>query len=171
MNVMKKRPKHKKMTSVGRVSGFGLTTKVGVHFKEDSKIRKERRSKVEEAQRWEIVDLKAQVAVLPAQMEVKFEARLLQVIPPKLWEGLAAWNAAGGVGPIPVLSVSGNNSAQHVSPNMVTPPSYPSVDPFMGLSPLAADTNNAQPAPVPNTNTRLPPPPQPNTNVQPPPPP
>jgi hypothetical protein len=51
MNVMKKRPKHKKMTSAGRVFGFGLTTKVVVHFKEDSKIREERRSKVEEAQR------------------------------------------------------------------------------------------------------------------------
>jgi hypothetical protein len=58
---MKKRPKHKKMTSAGRVSGFGLTTKVGVHFKEESKARKERRSKVEEVQRWEIADLKVQV--------------------------------------------------------------------------------------------------------------
>jgi hypothetical protein len=36
---------------------------------------------------------------------------------------------------------------------MVTPPSYPLADLFVGLSPLAADTNNAQPAPVPNTNT------------------
>jgi hypothetical protein len=134
---------------------------------------------VEEAQRREIADLKAQVAALPAQMEEKFKARLRQVIPPQLWEGLAAWNATGGVGPIPVPSVSGSNSAQHVSPNMVTPPSYPSADPFARLSPLAADTNNAQPAPVPNTNTRPPPPPQPNTNtrlppntnVQPPPPP
>jgi hypothetical protein len=126
---------------------------------------------VEEAQRREIADLKAQVAALPVQMEEKFKARLHQVIPPQLREGLAAWNAAGGVGTIPVPSVSGSNSAQHVSPNMVTPPSYPSADPFAGLSPLAADTNNAQPAPVPNTNTRLPPPPQLNTNVQLPPPP
>jgi hypothetical protein len=66
--------------------------------------------------------------------------------------------------------MSDSNSAQHVSPNMVTLPSYPSADPFTGLSPLAANTNNAQPAPVPKTNTRLPPPPQPNTNMQPPPP-
>jgi hypothetical protein len=73
---MKKRPKHKKMTSAGRVSSFGLTTKVGLHFKEESKTRKERRSKVEGAQRREIADLKAQVAALPAQMEEKFEARL-----------------------------------------------------------------------------------------------
>jgi hypothetical protein len=171
MNIMKKRPKHKKMTSARRVSGFGLTTKVGVHFKEESKARKERRSKVEEAQRREIADLKVQVAALPAQMEEKFESRLCQVIPPQLWEGLAVWNAAGGVGPIPVPSVSGNNSAQHVSPNMVTPPFYPSADPFARLSPLATDTNNAQPAPVPNTNTRPPPLPQPNTNTRPPPPP
>jgi hypothetical protein len=63
---MKKRPKHKKMTSAGRDSGFGLTTKVGVHFKEESKTKKERRSKVEEAQRREIADLKVQVAALPA---------------------------------------------------------------------------------------------------------
>jgi hypothetical protein len=69
------------------------------------------------------------------------------------------------------MDVSGSNSAQHVSPNMVTQPSYPSADPFVGLSPLAADTNNAQPTPVPNTNTRPPPLKQPNTNVQPPPPP
>jgi hypothetical protein len=46
---MKKRPKHKKVTSAGRVSGCGLTTKVGVHFKEESKARKERRSTVKEA--------------------------------------------------------------------------------------------------------------------------
>jgi hypothetical protein len=164
-NVIKKRPKHKKMTSNGCVSGFGLSTKVGIHFKEDSKTRKERRSKVEEAQRWEIADLKAQVATLPAQMEEKFKARLRQVIPPQLWEGLAAWNAAGGVGPIRVPSVSGSNSAQHMTLNMVTPPSYPSADPFAGLSLLAADTNNMQPAPVPNTNKRPSPPPQPNTNV------
>jgi hypothetical protein len=75
-NAIKKRPKNKKMTSVGCVSGFGLSMKVGIHFKEDSKTRKERRSKVEEMQRREIVDLKAQMAVLPAQMEEKFKARL-----------------------------------------------------------------------------------------------
>jgi hypothetical protein len=92
-------------------------------------------------------------------MEEKFEARLRQVIPPQLWEGLAVWNAAGGVGPISVPSVSCSNLAQHVSLNMVTLPSYPSVDPFAGLSPLVADTNNAQPTPVPNTNTRPRPPP------------
>jgi hypothetical protein len=51
---------------------------------------------------------------------------------------------------------------------MLNPPSYPSAEPFTGLSPLAADTNNVQPAPVPNTNTQPPPPPKPNTNVQPP---
>jgi hypothetical protein len=48
-NAIKKRPKHKKMTSDRCISGFGLSTKVGVHFKEDSRTRNERRSKVEEA--------------------------------------------------------------------------------------------------------------------------
>jgi hypothetical protein len=110
MYAIKKRPKHKKMTSAGCVSGFRMSTKVGDYFKEDSKTRKERRSKLEEAQRQEIADLKVQMVALPAQME-KFEARLHQVIPPQLWEGLAAWNAAGGVGPIPVPSVSSSNSA------------------------------------------------------------
>jgi hypothetical protein len=86
-NIMKKRPKHKKMTSAGCVFGFRLTMKVGVHFKEESKAKKERRSKVEEAQRWEISNLKVQVATLPAQMEEKFKARLRLVIPPQLWEG------------------------------------------------------------------------------------
>jgi hypothetical protein len=62
--------------------------------------------------------------------------------------------------------VSGSNSAQHVSPNMVTPPSYPSADPFARLSLLAADANNTQPAPVPNTKMQPLPLPQPNTNVQ-----
>jgi hypothetical protein len=132
------------MASAGRVSGFGLSTKVGVHFKEDSKTRKERRRNVEELQRLEIADLKAQTAVLPTQMEEKFKARLRQVIPPQLWEGLAAWNATGGVGPILVPSVSGSNSAQHVLPNMVTLPSYPSANLFTGLSPPAAAGVGAQ---------------------------
>jgi hypothetical protein len=46
---IKKGPKHKKMTSARRVSGFRMSMKVGVYFKEDSKTRKERKSKVEEA--------------------------------------------------------------------------------------------------------------------------
>jgi hypothetical protein len=65
-----------------------------------------------------------------------------------------------------VPNVFGSNLAQHVSPNMVTPPSYPSANPFAGLSPPAPDTNNAQPVLMPNTNSQPPPLPQPNTNVQ-----
>jgi hypothetical protein len=84
-NAIKKRPKNKKIMSAGHVSGFGLSMKVGIHFKEDSKTRKERRSKVEEMQRLEIADLKAQIAALLVQMEEKFEARLRRVIPPQLW--------------------------------------------------------------------------------------
>lgn len=149
INVAKKRPKNKKMTSSGRVAGFGLSTKVGVHFKEDAKTRKERRSKREEEQARKIQHLEAQVAELPAQMEAKMEAKLRQMFPPQLWEGLAKWNAAGGVGPIPVPSVSGSNSSQHLSPNMVTPPSNPSAQPLALVSPqpaAAAPNTDAQPA-------------------------
>lgn len=141
------------MTSSGRVAGFGLSTKVGVHFKEDAKTRKERRSKREEEQARKIQQLEAQVAELPAQMEAKMEERLRQLIPSQLWEGLAKWNAAGGVGPIPVPSVSGSNSHQHVSPNMVTPPSNPSAQPLTLVSPQpAAPNTDVQPVkPAPNT--------------------
>ena len=135
INVAKKRPKNKKMTSSGRVAGFGLSEKVGVHFKEDAATRKERRTKREEEQARKIQHLEAQVAELPAQMEAKMEEKLRQMFPPQLWEGLAKWNAAGGVGPIPVPSVSGSNSHQHASPNMVTPPSNPSAQPLALVSP------------------------------------
>ena len=154
INVAKKRPKNKKMTSSGRVAGFGLSTKVGIHFKEDAETRKERRTKREEEQARKIQHLEAQVA----EMEAKMEEKLRQMLPPQLWEGLAKWNAAGGVGPIPVPSVSGSNSHQHASPNMVTPPSNPLVHPLALVSPqpaAAAPNTDVQPAaPAPNTNAQ-----------------
>ena len=147
INVAKKRPKNKKMTSSGRVAGFGLSTKVGVHFKEDAETRKERRTKREEEQARKIQHLEAQVA----EMEAKMEEKLPQMLPPQLWEGLAKWNAAGGVGPIPVPSVSGSNSHQHASPNMMNPPSNPLAHPLTLVSPqpaAPAPNTNAQPAPL-----------------------
>uniref|UniRef100_A0ACD6ASB1 Uncharacterized protein n=1 Tax=Avena sativa TaxID=4498 RepID=A0ACD6ASB1_AVESA len=87
---------------------------VGVHFKEDVKIRKERRDKRTEEQAWKIEQLEAEVSELPAKLEAKMEAKMKEkmrsMFPPHLWEGLSKWNAAGGVGPIPVPSVSGSNS-------------------------------------------------------------
>ena len=139
------------MTSSGRVAGFGLSTKVGVHFKEDAETKKERRTKREEQQARKIQHLEAQVAEMEAKMEAKMEEKLRQMLPPQLWEGLAKWNAAGGVGPIPVPSVSGSNSHQHASPNMVTPPSNPLAHPLAWVSPqpaAAAPNTNAQPAPL-----------------------
>lgn len=158
VNVKKKRAKNKKMTSGGRVAGFGLTTKVGVHFKEDAKTRKERRDKRAAEQARKIEQLEAEVAEMPAKMEAIMEEKLRAMFPPQLWEGLAKWNAAGGVGPIPVPSASGSNSQQHPSPNFVTPPSNPCAHPLPTLvspQPAAAAPNTqAQPAaaPAPNTN-------------------
>src|SRR4051812_41014916 len=79
-------------------------------------------------------------------MEEKLEARLRQIIPPELWEGLTQCNAAGGVGPIPVPSVSDSNSYQHLFPNFVTPPSNTLAQPVTLLSPPAPNTNAASSA-------------------------
>jgi uncharacterized protein YceH (UPF0502 family) len=59
------------MTSGGRVAGFGLTTKVGVHFKEDANTKKERREKRAAEQARKIEQLEAEVAELSAKLEAK----------------------------------------------------------------------------------------------------
>ena len=97
------------------------------------------------------------------------QQKIREIIPDELWEGLAAWNAAGRRGPLVVPSISGSNSIQHVSPNVVTPetakveaqPAAAHVPPPAGantnahpevdlVTPPPADANTEQPvAPVP----------------------
>jgi hypothetical protein len=96
------------------------------------------------------------------------QQKLREIIPDELWEGLAAWNAAGLRGPLVVPSISGSNSIQHVSPDVVTPdtanveaqsaatpvplPPLPTrTHPEVALvTPPPADANTEQPiAPVP----------------------
>jgi hypothetical protein len=97
------------------------------------------------------------------------QQKLREIIPDELWEGLAAWNAAGQRGPLVVPSISGSNSIQHVSPDVVTPntanveaqPAAAPVPPPTAantnahpkvalVTPPPADTNTEQPiTPVP----------------------
>ena len=58
----------------------------------------------------------------PQLVAEKVEERIREIIPPGLMEGIAAWNAAGRVGPIQVPSMTGSNSAVDVSPDVVTQP-------------------------------------------------
>jgi hypothetical protein len=49
------------------------------------------------------------------------QQKIREIIPDEQWEGLATWNAVGRQGPLVVPSISGSNSIQHVSPDVVTP--------------------------------------------------
>jgi hypothetical protein len=82
---------------------------------------------------------------MPDLIAEQVQQKLREIIPDELWEGLAAWNAAGRRGALVVPSISGSNSIQHVSPDVVTPdtanveeaqPAAASVPP-----PAAANTN------------------------------
>jgi hypothetical protein len=58
---------------------------------------------------------------MPDLIAEQVQQKLREIIPDELWEGLAAWNAACRRGTLVVPSISGSNSIQHVSPDMVTP--------------------------------------------------
>jgi hypothetical protein len=58
---------------------------------------------------------------MPDLIAEQVQQKLRKIIPDELWEGLAAWNAAGRRGPLVVPSISGSNSIQHVLPDVVTP--------------------------------------------------
>jgi hypothetical protein len=70
------------------------------------------------SERREVEKLREQMPDLIAQ---QVQQKLRKIIPDELWEGLAAWNAAGRRGALVVPSISGSNSIQHVSPDVVTP--------------------------------------------------
>jgi hypothetical protein len=58
---------------------------------------------------------------MPDLIAEQVQLKIGEIIPDEPWEGLTVWNAAGRQGPLVVPSISGSNSIQHVSPDMVTP--------------------------------------------------
>jgi hypothetical protein len=104
------------------VAGYGTYDKVGDFKKEDREVKKERKAAAAAAaaasERREVEKLREQMPDLIAE---QVQQKLCEIIPDELWEGLAAWNAAGRRGALVVPSISGSNSIQHVSPDMVTP--------------------------------------------------
>jgi hypothetical protein len=58
---------------------------------------------------------------MPDLIAEQVQQKLREIISDELWEGFAAWNAAGRRRPLVVPSISGSNSIQHVSPDVVTP--------------------------------------------------
>ena len=132
-NIFKDRDVDLPLTSAGRVSGFGLNMKVAEYYdSSDAKSRKERRTtskdKAEVQELKKKVDLLEQAKVdsstVDKLVENMVKERLREFIPPRLLEGIAAWNAKGQKGPIHVPSFTGSNSSRNrpESPDMVTPP-------------------------------------------------
>jgi hypothetical protein len=148
INMIKGRAKSFPLTSAGRVASYGMYDKVGDFKKEDREAKKERKATAVAAatsERREVEKLREQMPDLIAE---QVQQKLREIIPDELWEGLAAWNAAGRRGPLVVPSISGSNSIQHVSPDVVNPDT--------------ANIKEAQPAAAP-----VPPPAATNTNAHP----
>jgi hypothetical protein len=145
--------------------------KVGDFKKEDREAKKERKAATAAAvaaasEKREVEKLREQMPDLIAQ---QVQQKIHEIIPDELWEGLAAWNAAGRRGPLVVPNISGSNSIHHVSPDVVTPdtanvevqPAAAPVPPPTGantnahpevalVTPPPANANTEQPiAPVP----------------------
>jgi hypothetical protein len=107
------------------VAGYGTYDKVGDFKKEDHAAKRERKAAAAAAvaaaaasERREVEKLWEQMPDLIAE---QVQQKLREIIPDELWEGLAAWNTAGRRGALVVPSISGSNSIQHVSPDVVTP--------------------------------------------------
>jgi hypothetical protein len=117
--MIKGRAKSLPPTSAGRVAGYGTYDKVGDFKKEDREVKKERKAAPAAAsENREVEKLREQMPDLIAE---QVQQKLREIIPDELWDGLAAWNVAGRRGPLVVPSISGSNSIQHVSPDVVTP--------------------------------------------------
>jgi hypothetical protein len=104
------------------VASYGTYNKVGDLKKEDREAKKERKAAAAAtavaSERREVEKFWEHMPDLIAE---KVQQKLREIIPDELWEGLAAWNAAGRRGPLVVPSISDSNSIQHVSPDVVTP--------------------------------------------------
>jgi hypothetical protein len=147
--MIKGRAKSLPPTLAGSVAGYGTYDKVGDFKKEDREVKKERKAAVAAAavvasEKCEAEKLWEQMSDLIAK---QVQQKLREIIPDELQEGLAAWNAAGRRGPLVVPSISGSNSIQHVSLDVVTP-----------------DTANVE---VQSADTLVPPPAGANTNAHP----
>jgi hypothetical protein len=121
INVIKGRAKSLPPTSASRVAGYGTYDKVGDFKKEDREAKKERNAAaaaVTTSERREVEKLREH---MPDLITEQVQQKLREIIPDELWEGLAAWNAAGRRGPLVVPNISGSNSIQHMSPDVVTP--------------------------------------------------
>ena len=143
-NKFKDRDMEKLPTSAGCVPGFGTSMKVAEYYQSDAKTRKERRTTTKD--KAEVLELKKKFESLEKKVESVdklVDARVRQLIPPGLMEGLAAWNAAGQKGPIPVPSFTGSNSSlnKQVSPELVTP--QPPLLLVTSTPPAAAVLDNA----------------------------
>jgi hypothetical protein len=148
--MIKGRAKSLPPTSAGRVAGYGTYDKVGDFKKEDPEAKKQRKAAAAAAavaaaaiERREVDKLQEQMPDLIAQ---QVQQKIREIIPDELWEWLATWNAAGRRGALVVPSISGSNSIQHMSPDVVTPDT--------------ANIEEAQPAAAP-----VPPPTVANTNA------
>ena len=98
---------------------YGTYDKVGNFKKEDPEAKKARKAAAEAAsEKREVEKLREQ---MPGLIAEQVQQKIREIIPDEIWEGLAAWNAAGRRGPLVSPSISGSNSIQHVSPNVVTP--------------------------------------------------
>ena len=163
-NAYKDRDKSKPPTSAGRVSGFGTSMKFVEYYSSDPEKRKERR-KMKRDNTAEVVELRKKVESLEKQIvdsstvDKLVDERIRTLIPPGLFEGLAAWNAGGQQGPIHVPSFSGSNSTMNraVSPDLVTPPN----------ATLQQSVPFVAPTPPPAKDTEAPPPERPEENVRP----
>jgi hypothetical protein len=77
------------------VAGSGTYDKVGDFKKEDRKAKKEWKAAAAAAavsERREVEKLREQ---MPDLITEQVQQKLREIIPDELWEGLAAWNAAG----------------------------------------------------------------------------
>jgi hypothetical protein len=133
------------------VAGYGTYDKVGDFKKEDREAKIERKAAAAAtaaaaaSERRKVEKLSEQMPDLIAE---QVQQKLREIISDELWEGLTAWNAACRRGALVVPSISGSNSIQHVSPDVVTPDT--------------ANVEEAQPAAA-----LVPPPTAANTNAHP----
>ncbi|KAK1678241.1 hypothetical protein QYE76_039089 [Lolium multiflorum] len=162
LNIHKERPISKPPTSAGRVCGFGTSMKFREYYKEESS-KKRRRSAMSSEDKAEVEELRKKVSMLEEkqansmdkeEVDKLFEKKLRDFLPPQVIEGIAAWNAAGQVGPIKVPSAGASNSIFNASPSpdLVTPPPTIAAGQPMELDepvpPAPAEATKAQPAAV-----------------------